>query len=149
MEISTTYQMLEKQHANHKEQCIALKRTLAQTSDTALLQHHILSFWRNELQAHLETEEQTLIPFLRSMQFNAGLINMKQREDNTLRLLAHRVSLLTNNETYVCRIFVDILEAHTDFEEKIIFAKMKETFNNEAWEQLDRLMDVYKNSQGK
>ncbi|MFT3823263.1 MAG: hemerythrin domain-containing protein [Chitinophagaceae bacterium] len=140
MERISTLNLLHKQHLADKQQCSQLLSVIEKQNDSATLQHHILSFWKNDLQKHIEAEDKILVPFLKAHGFNSSYINILYREHDTIRLLAQRLSLLNGDGQQFCKTFVKLVDEHISFEDEVVFPKMQKMIAPEELEKLEKKM---------
>jgi len=139
MEHTRTLQMLSRQHKEDRLKCRELLRDIQQQRDKQVLQHHIIQFWKNELQKHVDAEEAILFPFLQKHHFSHDFVNTLKREHDTIRLLAERLPL-HNDGPYLYKAFIKLVEQHCYFEDEILFRKMQEDIPPQELAQLDAAM---------
>jgi iron-sulfur cluster repair protein YtfE (RIC family) len=139
MEHTRTLQMLSRQHKEDRLKCRELLRDIQQQRDKQILQHHIIQFWKNELQKHVDAEEAILFPFLQKHHFSYDFVNALKREHDTIRLLAERLPL-HNDGPYLYKAFIKLVEQHCYFEDEILFRKMQEDIPPQELAQLDVML---------
>lgn len=124
MENTATLQVLSKQHSEDRLRCRELKKDIQQQRDKNTLRQNIIRFWKNSLQQHVETEERILFPFLQKYPFSHNYVTTLKREHDTIRTLAERLPL-HDDGYYLYKVFIDLVEQHSDFEDEILFPRMK------------------------
>lgn len=139
MEHTRTLQMLSRQHKEDRLKCRELLKDIQQQRDKQVLQHHIIQFWKNELQKHVDAEDAILFPFLQKHHFSRDFVNTLKREHDTIRLLAERLPL-HNDGPYLYKAFIKLVEQHCYFEDEILFRKMQEDIPPQELAQLDAAM---------
>ncbi|WEK34468.1 MAG: hypothetical protein P0Y53_18430 [Candidatus Pseudobacter hemicellulosilyticus] len=124
MERAKALQSLSKWQEKDQQSCQRLLQGVRVQQDRKALKKDVLSFWNNELQQHMDTEEKILLPFLSQQHFNKDLINLVTREKQTIRLLAQR--LPTHDDgVYLYEIFLNLVQQHLQFQNKVVLTKME------------------------
>ena len=136
MESYATLRILSRQHTDDKKLCEHILQSIQQNQDKKTIQSTILNFWEYNLKKHVDREESVILPFLIKNRFNFEYVNILKREHETLRLLAQRLPMHDNGYT-LYKVFIDLAEQHTDFEDKVIIRKMQENYSEQDLKYLD------------
>ena len=136
MEHTRALQILSWQHKEDRLTCRELMRDIQQQRDKSAIRQRIVQFWKNELQKHVDAEEAILFPFLQKHQFSYNFINVLKREHDTIRLLAERLSR-NDEDYYLYKAFIKLVDQHSHFEDEIIFRKMEEDIPQQELTQLN------------
>lgn len=137
MEQGATLKVFLRQHNDDRNRCQQILQSIDQKQDKKAIQSTILNFWEQDLKRHVEREESIVLPFLMKHRFNFEFINVLKREHETIRTLAQRLPMHDNGMT-LYKVFIDLVQQHTNFEDKVIIRKMKEDFSEQELIQLDR-----------
>jgi hemerythrin-like domain-containing protein len=114
-----------RQHEEDRQRCRQLLQAVQQNDNPATIQKNVILFWNNELQKHIQEEENRLFPFLTKNQFNNEFLAVLRREHETIRLLAERLPLQQAGD-YLYKVFIKLIEQHNAFEDEIVFRKIEE-----------------------
>jgi iron-sulfur cluster repair protein YtfE (RIC family) len=136
MEHSRSLQVLSWQHKEDRLKCREFLKDIQQQRDKSAIRQRIVQFWKNELQKHVDAEEAILFPFLQKHQFNFNYINILKREHDTIRLLAERLNR-NDEDYYLYKAFIKLVDQHSHFEDEIIFKKMEEDIPQNELSQLN------------
>jgi iron-sulfur cluster repair protein YtfE (RIC family) len=136
MEHTRSLQILSWQHKEDRLKCRELMRDIQQQRDKSAIRQRIVQFWKNELQKHVDAEEAILFPFLQKHQFSYNFINILKREHDTIRLLAERLNR-NDEDYYLYKAFIKLVDQHSHFEDEIIFRKMEEDIPQQDLTQLN------------
>ena len=136
MEHSKSLQVLSWQHKEDRLKCREFLRDIQQQRDKSAIRQRIVQFWKNELQKHVDAEEAILFPFLQKHQFSYNYINILKREHDTIRLLAERLNR-NDEDYYLYKAFIKLVDQHSHFEDEIIFRKMEEDIPQNELSQLN------------
>ena len=136
MEHTRSLQILSWQHKEDRLKCRELMRDIQQQRDKSDIRQRIVQFWKNELQKHVDAEEAILFPFLQKHQFSYNFINILKREHDTIRLLAERLNR-NDEDYYLYKAFIKLVDQHSHFEDEIIFRKMEEDIPQQELTQLN------------
>ncbi|HEX6429482.1 MAG TPA: hemerythrin domain-containing protein [Niastella sp.] len=136
MEHTKALQILSWQHKEDRLKCRELMRDIQQQSDKTAVRQRIVQFWKNELQKHVDAEEAILFPFLQKHQFSYNFINVLKREHDTIRLLAERLNR-HDEDFYLYKAFIKLVDQHSHFEDEIVFRKMEEDIPQQELTQLN------------
>jgi iron-sulfur cluster repair protein YtfE (RIC family) len=136
MEHTRSLQILSWQHKEDRLTCRELMRDIQQQRDKSAIRQRIVQFWKNELQKHVDAEEAILFPFLQKHQFSYNFINILKREHDTIRLLAERLNR-NDEDYYLYKAFIKLVDQHSHFEDEIIFRKMEEDIPQQELTQLN------------
>jgi hemerythrin-like domain-containing protein len=134
-----TLQVLSRQHIEDKLKCRELMKDIQQKKDRQTLKQSIIQFWKNSVQKHVESEEIFLFPFLQKHQFSRDFINTLKREHDTIRTLAERLPFYEDGYQ-LYKAFIKLVEQHSQFEDEILFRKMKEELPPQELAQLNMAM---------
>lgn len=124
MEHIKALQVLSRQHKEDRLKCREFMRDIQQQRDKTTIRQRIIQFWKNELQKHVDAEEAILFPFLQKHHFSFNFMNVLKREHDTIRLLAERLSRY-DEDYYLYKAFIKLVDQHSHFEDEIIFTKME------------------------
>jgi hemerythrin-like domain-containing protein len=136
MEHSKSLQVLSWQHKEDRLKCREFLRDIQQQRDKSGIRQRIVQFWKNELQKHVDAEEAILFPFLQKHQFSYSYISILKREHDTIRLLAERLNR-NDEDYYLYKAFIKLVDQHSHFEDEIIFRKMEEDIPQNELSQLN------------
>jgi iron-sulfur cluster repair protein YtfE (RIC family) len=136
MEHTKALQILSWQHKEDRLKCRELMRDIQQQRDKSSIRQRIVQFWKNELQKHVDAEEAILFPFLQKHQFSYNFINVLKREHDTIRLLAERLNR-HDEDFYLYKAFIKLVDQHSHFEDEIVFRKMEEDIPQQELTQLN------------
>jgi len=136
MEHSKSLQVLSWQHKEDRLKCREFLRDIQQQRDKSAIRQRIVQFWKNELQKHVDAEEAILFPFLQKHQFSYNYISILKREHDTIRLLAERLNR-NEEDYYLYKAFIKLVDQHSHFEDEIIFRKMEEDIPQNELSQLN------------
>lgn len=136
MEHSKSLQVLSWQHKEDRLKCREFLRDIQQQRDKSGIRQRIVQFWKNELQKHVDAEEAILFPFLQKHQFSYNYISILKREHDTIRLLAERLNR-NDEDYYLYKAFIKLVDQHSHFEDEIIFRKMEEDIPQNELSQLN------------
>ena len=106
---------LSSQH--HQALCLArdILRGSEENEDLVALRSKARALYRDELSAHFDIEERTVLPFL----VQAGKKSMVQQTLEEHRQLRQLVSKLDDTDSLLQ--FAQLLKAHVRFEERVLF----------------------------
>lgn len=104
--------------------------------DKPAIRQRIIQFWKNELQKHVDAEEAILFPFLQKHQFSYNYMTVLKREHDTIRLLAERLNR-NDEDYYLYKAFIKLVDQHSHFEDEIVFRKMEEVIPQQELTQLN------------
>lgn len=136
MEHTRALQVLSWQHKEDRLKCRELLRDIQQQRDKSAIRQRIVQFWKNELQKHVDAEEAILFPFLQKHQFSYNFMNVLKREHDTIRLLAERLNR-NDEDYYLYKAFIKLVDQHSHFEDEIVFRKMEEDIPHQELTQLN------------
>ena len=136
MEHTKSLQVLSWQHKEDRLKCREFLKDIQQQRDKSAIRQRIVQFWKNELQKHVDAEEAILFPFLQKHQFSFNYINILKREHDTIRLLAERLNR-NDEDYYLYKAFIKLVDQHSHFEDEIIFKKMEEDIPQNELSQLN------------
>jgi iron-sulfur cluster repair protein YtfE (RIC family) len=136
MEHTKALQILSWQHKEDRLKCRELMRDIQQQRDKTAIRQRIIQFWKNELQKHVDAEEAILFPFLQKHQFSYNYMNVLKREHDTIRLLAERLNR-NDEDYYLYKAFIKLVDQHSHFEDEIVFKKMEEDIPQQELTQLN------------
>lgn len=133
--------VLTNQHQQDLQQCNRLMNDIEKQGNRKAVQEDILRFWNNVLQKHVLSEDKVLMPFLVRHHFNHGYVEMLRREHDTLRVLAQRLPMQEEG-SFLYKAFIRLVEQHIEFEDKILFKKIKEEIPEGELKQLEQQFEV-------
>src|SRR5215475_11411212 len=133
--------VLTSQHQQDLQQCNRLMNDIEKQSNRKAVQEDILRFWNNGLQKHVQSEDKVLVPFLVRHHFNHGYVEMLKREHDTLRVLAQRLPMQEDG-SFLYKAFIRLVEQHIEFEDKVLFKKIKEEIPEGELRQLEQQFEV-------
>jgi iron-sulfur cluster repair protein YtfE (RIC family) len=136
MEHTKALQILSWQHKEDRLKCRELMRDIQQQRDKPAIRQRIIQFWKNELQKHVDAEEAILFPFLQKHQFSYNYMTVLKREHDTIRLLAERLNR-NDEDYYLYKAFIKLVDQHSHFEDEIVFRKMEEDIPQQELTQLN------------
>jgi len=136
MEHSRALQVLSWQHKEDRLKCRELMRDIQQQRDKSAIRQRLIQFWKNELQKHVDAEEAILFPFLQKHHFPYNFMNVLKREHDTIRLLAERLNR-HDEDYYLYKAFIKLVDQHSHFEDEFIFRKMEEEIPPQELSQLN------------
>jgi iron-sulfur cluster repair protein YtfE (RIC family) len=136
MEHTKALQILSWQHKEDRLKCRELMRDIQQQRDKTAIRQRIVQFWKNELQKHVDAEEAILFPFLQKHQFSYNYMTVLKREHDTIRLLAERLNR-NDEDYYLYKAFIKLVDQHSHFEDEIVFRKMEEDISQQDLTQLN------------
>ncbi|OQP41016.1 hypothetical protein A4H97_15565 [Niastella yeongjuensis] len=136
MEHSKALQVLSWQHKEDRLKCREFLKDIQQQRDKSGIRQRIVQFWKNELQKHVDAEEAILFPFLLKHQFPFPFMNILKREHETIRLLAERLNR-NDEDYYLYKAFIKLVDQHCHFEDEFIFKKMEEDISQKDLAQLE------------
>jgi hemerythrin-like domain-containing protein len=136
MEHTKALQILSWQHKEDRLKCRELMRDIQLQRDKSAIRQRIIEFWKNELQKHVDAEEAILFPFLQKHQFSYNYMNVLKREHDTIRLLAERLNR-NDEDYYLYKAFIKLVDQHSHFEDEIVFRKMEEVIPQHELTQLN------------
>jgi hemerythrin-like domain-containing protein len=136
MEHTKALQILSWQHKEDRLKCRELMRDIQLQRDKSAIRQSIIQFWKNELQKHVDAEEAILFPFLQKHQFSYNYMNVLKREHDTIRLLAERLNR-NDEDYYLYKAFIKLVDQHSHFEDEIVFRKMEEVIPQQELTQLN------------
>jgi hemerythrin superfamily protein len=136
MEHSRALQVLSWQHKEDRLKCREFLRDIQQQRDKSTIRQRIVQFWKNELQKHVDAEEAILFPFLLKHHFPFNFMNILRREHETIRLLAERLNR-HDEDYYLYKAFIKLVDQHSHFEDEFIFKKMEEVISQQELAQLE------------
>jgi iron-sulfur cluster repair protein YtfE (RIC family) len=136
MEHTRSLQVLSWQHKEDRLKCREFLRDIQQQRDKSGIRQRIVQFWKNELQKHVDAEEAILFPFLQKHHFSFNFLNILKREHDTIRVLAERLNR-NDQDYYVYKAFIKLVDQHSHFEDEVIFKKMEEDISQQDLTQLE------------
>jgi hemerythrin-like domain-containing protein len=136
MEHTKALQILSWQHKEDRLKCRELMRDIQLQRDKSAIRQSIIQFWKNELQKHVDAEEAILFPFLQKHQFSYNYMTVLKREHDTIRLLAERLNR-NDEDYYLYKAFIKLVDQHSHFEDEIVFRKMEEVIPQQELTQLN------------
>ncbi|PZX65913.1 hemerythrin domain-containing protein [Hydrotalea sandarakina] len=135
---SEAMQPLSRQHHNALLFCLLLKKGIAKKADNSVMKDFCISFWENDLMHHFQLEEDLLYslgntyPVLQS-----GLLQMKD-EHTALQQYMNQIKI---HVTYaILTEYVNLLEKHVRFEERILFPHIENTINSNILQQIGKAL---------
>jgi hemerythrin-like domain-containing protein len=123
MERNTMLQPFLDHLASDRQICTQLMGNIMAGKSNKITKLAVENFWLNNLQKHIESEEQTLIPFLIQHRFGSQYTNLLHREHNTIRVLAERLHEAQEGD-YLYEAFVKLVHEHLLFEDQVIFTRI-------------------------
>jgi hemerythrin superfamily protein len=136
MEHTRALQILSWQHKEDRLKCRELMRDIQQQHDKTAIRQRIVQFWKNELQKHVDAEEAILFPFLQKHHFPFNFMNLLKRDHDTIRVLAERLNR-HDEDYYLYKAFIKLVDQHSHFEDEFIFKKMEEDISQKDLYQLE------------
>ncbi len=137
MEHSRSLQVLSWQHKEDRLKCREFLRDIQQQRDKSAIRQRIVQFWKNELQKHVDAEEAILFPFFAEASVSVTITSAYlKREHDTIRLLAERLNR-NDEDYYLYKAFIKLVDQHSHFEDEIIFRKMEEDIPQHELTQLN------------
>ena len=114
-------------------------------SDPVGKRKYILDFWKTELANHFIVEEEILIP--ESISKNSDLNEMCKQVFEEHKQIKGLISQLkhSDNPEYELDQIGQSLENHIRFEERIVFEKIQECFDETFLDNLGRKLNSYRN----
>lgn len=124
MERVIALQSLSRAHDLDRQTCVQLLKGIQARQDKNKVKQAVLDFWQNDLQKHIASEEQVLLPFLARHHFDNQYLALLQREHDTLRVLAQRLSL-HDDGYYLYEVFVNLVQQHISFKDEVLLDKVE------------------------
>lgn len=103
----------------------------------------MLTFWKDDLQKHFQSEEKILIPTISGVDEQLDLFTCRVlREHKLIEKILRELEQNVNIE-YTLDRFGNALDEHIRFEEREWFEKIQETFNTD---QLNKIEEKFKSA---
>jgi iron-sulfur cluster repair protein YtfE (RIC family) len=135
---------LSRQHYDDLLGCLLLKKGINKRTNTKTLKDFTLQFWSNELEPHMQKEEENLLPYLVKHRFSSELINMLKADHELIRIIVERIRM--DGEGFrLYEIFSNLVVQHIRYEERVVFQKMQEQLNER---ELERIGEIFSESRG-
>lgn len=135
MERNSVLQPFLSHLASDRQICTQILGNIMAGKSSKITKQAVVNFWANNLQKHIEAEEKTLIPFLVRHHFNLQYTNLLHREHDTIRVLAERLPEGQEGD-YLYEAFIRLVHEHLLFEDKVVFAQIRETIPEQELAQL-------------
>ncbi|ULQ57539.1 hemerythrin domain-containing protein [Flavihumibacter rivuli] len=135
MQRAQSLQPLSRQHKGALMACLLIKKGVSKQAPVAVMKDFLLQTWEMDIAPHMQEEEHTLIPFMKSYNDQQPLADAILRDHELLRLgFAH----LRQEGVSVGLIesLANLLEQHIRFEERTVFQSLQSHLNEE---QLNKL----------
>lgn len=123
------------EHPDELLSCLLIKKGVQKKADISTLTDFTNTFWKNDLQKHIETEETVLIPFLVKHRFEDEYINMLKTDNSIIKSVFDRLNKFDHRHK-VFEIFATLVEQHIQFKERFIFGKVQELLSEKELEEL-------------
>ena len=132
------------QHHDELLSCLLIKKGVQKKADISLLTYFTNIFWKDDLQKHIETEENVLIPFLLKHRFEGKYLNIMKTDNSIIHSVFDRLNKFDHRHK-VFEIFADLVEQHIRFKERFIFGKVQEILSEKELEELGlKLHNIHK-----
>ncbi|MEJ7768390.1 MAG: hemerythrin domain-containing protein [Chitinophagaceae bacterium] len=135
MKRDKSLQPLSLQHHDELLSCLLIKKGVQKKAAIVLLADFTNAFWKDDLQKHINAEEELLIPFLVKNKFENRYINIMRTDHSIIRSVFDRLNTFDNRHK-VFEIFAVLVEQHIRFEERFIFEKVQEVLSQNEMEEL-------------
>ncbi len=135
---------LSRLHQDELMSCLIIKKGVQKNADILLLTDFTNSFWKDELQQHIEQEEQVLIPFLVKHRFEDRFIRIMKTDNLIIQSIFERLNTFDRRHK-VFEIFANLVEQHIRFKERIVFEKVQELFSEKELEELGSKLNKIRN----
>ena len=123
------------QHHDELLSCLLIKKGVEKKADISLLTDFTNIFWKDDLQKHIEAEENILIPFLVKRQFEYKYLSMMKTDNSIIQSVFDRLNKFDHRHK-VFEIFAELVEQHIRFKERFIFGKVEELLSEKELEEL-------------
>ncbi len=135
MEKAIALQSISREHELDRKTCSQLMNGIRSNGDKRKIKEALLAFWQNDLQKQIDAEERLLLPFLARHHFNDQYLALLQREQNTIRVLAQRLSI-HDDGYYLYETFVNLVQQHISFVDDVLVHKMEKDIPEKELAQL-------------
>jgi hemerythrin-like domain-containing protein len=134
-------QPLSHQHHNSLMACLLLKKGIANNTSPSTLNDFLSKFFREDIEPHFEAEEKHLFPLVD--QFKPAYAKILRSDHMLLRVLASRFHDQAATLDYL-GTYVNLLENHIRFEERVVFNFLQERLNPHAQAELHSRLSALK-----
>lgn len=132
-------QPLSRQHHNGLLIVLLLSKGQKKEASIQVMAKFILEMWYKELKEHFLAEESILIPALTLKSFNEQYTQRLLSEHNQIRYIVNKIEEGLFSPVYLNE-FINTLETHIRFEERIYFPEVEKTLNNDELEKVGQML---------
>jgi hemerythrin-like domain-containing protein len=126
-------QSLSRQHHNGLLIVLLLSKGQQKQADIQVMARFILDMWNKELKGHFIAEESILVPALTQKSFNKQHTRRLLSEHEHIRDIVNKIEEGLFSPFYL-NDFINTLERHIRFEERIYFPQVEKTLNSHELE---------------
>jgi hemerythrin-like domain-containing protein len=135
MKRTDTLQPLSRQHHQELLACLLLKKGIKKETSIPILQEFTRYFWDNDLLLHVNEEERQLVPLLLATPSLKQYAFILHNDHQLIETIFERSQ--NGSPSYrMLELFVETLEQHIRFEERVVFGAMQEQLAAGDWEKL-------------
>ena len=135
MQRDIALQPLSHRHHNELLGCLLIKKGVSNKADKKILKDFALRFWDEDLQRHINDEENILLPHLSGHPVSLQYKQIIKRDYDMIRLLAERMRFHDDGYT-LFNVFASLVEEHIRFKERVVFGKIREQLSEPQRAQL-------------
>ena len=118
------------------------KKGINKRTDPRTLKDFTLHFWNNDLEPHINKEEEKLLPYLAKRRFNKEQIDMLKADHELIRIIIERIRM-DGDSFRLYEIFSNLVVQHIRYEERVVFNKIQEQLNES---ELVRIGEIFGDS---
>ena len=128
-------QPLSRQHHNALLMVLLLSKGQRKQADIPIMAKFILDMWHLDLKEHFFAEENILIPALKHTSFNENYTERLLSEHAHIKLVINRIENGLFSNVFL-NDFIETLEQHIRFEERVYFPEVEKILSREKLEDL-------------
>ena len=134
---------LIEQNQDALENCSRIRRGIKKNTDVSVLKDFAFKFWNRDLEQHIKTEEEALLPKLEKFAFSPHYVHMIRRDHDLIRTLIERIGV-DGHEHKVYDVLASIVQYHIFFEERVLFPKVTEVLNEQQLQEIRNSLSSHK-----
>lgn len=143
MKPDTCLSPLIQQNHDALENCSRIRRGIKKNTDVAILKDFAFTYWNKDLEQHIKTEEEGLIPKLEKFSFSPHYLHMIRRDHDLIRILIERIGV-DGHEHKVYDVLASLVQYHIFFEERVLFPKVKEVLNEQQLQEIGNSLSAFR-----
>ena len=127
------------QHHDELISCLLIKKGIKKNVESVILKDFIFTFWKDDLEKHMKSEEEILLPALARNHFEPHYIRIIKTDHDLIRILIERMQIFDESHRFF-ELFATLVEQHIRFEERFIFPLVQELIEEPEMDRLGALL---------